>query len=95
MSLSMWLCTGSTILAIDRPTTTVAATNLAAQSDTPEAVEMVPPTSHWPEVVISASMGLFALAAVIGPLVLAQSRRKAEYSQSLEETPGPGGRKTG
>jgi hypothetical protein len=95
MLLLIWLCYGSTTFATDRPAATAATTIPAAQSDTSDAVEMVPPTSHWPEVVISASMGLFALAAVIGPLVLAQSRRKAAYSQSLDEPPGTAGRKSG
>jgi hypothetical protein len=91
LAMSLWC--GTTCYATGQPATTPAVTTPAtAQTDTPDAVEMIPPASHWPGVVVGAAGGLFALAAVIGPLVLTQSRRKAAYSLPAEKPPQGSGR---
>jgi len=90
--ISLWSATTSSAMA--QPDTTPAATPPASEADSGDTVEMIPPASHWPEVVVSAAGALFVLAAAIGPLELAQSRRKAAYSQPGDEPVRSPGRKS-
>ena len=79
LGISLWC--GAASSAADRPSTIPLATTTPATQPESDAIEMIPPASHWPGVVVGAAGGLFVLAAVIGPLVLLQAKRKAAYSQ--------------
>ncbi len=61
-------------------------------ADTTDAAEMIPRPSHWPAVVLSASLGLFVMAAIIGPVVAAQARDKDALVGSKGDHPPRAGR---
>jgi hypothetical protein len=88
------LCCCVASLAFDRPTTSRNTASPDAGTDTAATAEMIPPACSWPRVFLSVTAGLFVMAAVIGPIVLAQSRGNPVSPHPQNDVPRPG-RKSG